>query len=539
MPAASPPPKNSAWSVLNNRTFRALWIANVASGIGSVMHDTAAVWTMATITTSATLVTLMQTISSLPLFLLALPAGALADIVDRRKVIIAAQVAALVVTGMLVVGSWTGRLSPAVLLGATFLLGITVAFTTPTWQALLAEIVSKDELTGALTLGSIGVNISRAIGPIVAGALLAASGPTAAFLLNGVSFLGIIIVLARWKRPPRMTGAHSERMLGAIITSLRFTRYSPVIQAVLVRNGLFAFFAIAPVALLPLIVRGKHLAAADFGMFMSAYGIGGILAAFCLLPRLRARCSADGILAGATLLFAALAALLSFLDHRMGMAAVLFVAGAAWLVSMSTLAVAAQNAFPNWVRARSSAIHLLVVQGALAVGALAWGQITSHFDPNLALRVAAGGLLLTLVLARGFAIQPAMQLDLMPSDHWAEHHLAFEPGDDDGPVVISLKYLVKEADIPAFTAATARLRTVRLRDGAFFWALSQDLEEPAVFRETFHVGSWGEHLRQHDRATAEDRATEEAVLAFHAGGDRPKASHRLMKNVRHLLPRGS
>lgn len=530
----SPSNKPSAWSVLDNRIFRALWLANVASGIGSAMHDTAAVWTMATLTASATLVTLMQTMSSLPLFLLALPAGALADIIDRRKVIIGSQIAALAVTALLVFFSWTGGLSPALLLGATFFLGITVAFTTPTWQALLAEIVEKKDLTGALTLGSIAVNISRAIGPMIAGILLASSGPTAAFLLNGLSFLGIIIVLWRWKRPAAMVGAHSERMLGAIMTALRFTRYSPVIQTVLVRNGLFAFFGIAPVALLPLIVRGQNLAAADFGMFMSAYGIGGIVTALFLLPKLRAKFSADQILTTATLIFAVLAASLSFLDQRFIMTAVLFVSGSAWLTAMSTLAVAAQSSFPNWVRARSSAIHLIVVQGSLALGALVWGQVTSQSDPDLALRIASGGLFLTLVLAKGLAINPAMQLDLTPSHHWNEHHLAMEPGDDDGPVVVCIEYQVKEQDLPSFGDSIAKLRVIRLRDGAFFWSLTQDLENPAMLRETFHVGSWGEHLRQHEHATEDDRRIEEAVLAFHTGSEPPKITHHLMKNVREV-----
>lgn len=404
--------KTSAWSVLNNRVFRSLWLANVASGIGSAMHDTAAVWTMATLTTSATLVTLMQSMSSLPLFLLALPAGALADIVDRRKVIVGAQIAALAVTAVLVVFAWTGKLSPGLLLGSTFFLGITVAFTTPTWSALLAEIVEKKDLTGALTLGSVAVNISRAIGPMVAGILLASTGPAAAFLLNGVSFLGIILVLWRWQRPAAPVGAHSERMLGAMVTALRFTRHSPVIQTVLVRNGLFAFFAIAPAALLPLIVRGKNLAAADFGLFMSAYGIGGIVTAL-LLPKLRARFSADQILFGATLIFALLAAALSFLDQRSLMAALLFVLGSAWITCISTLAVAAQSAFPNWVRARSSAIHLIVMQGALAFGAFVWGQVTVHSSPDFALLVAAGGLLLMLALAKW--LEPFSSLQSLPS----------------------------------------------------------------------------------------------------------------------------
>ena len=534
--SASPPAKASAWSVLDNRVFRSLWLANVASGIGSAMHDTAAVWTMATLTTSVTLVTLMQSMSSLPLFLLALPAGALADIVDRRRLIIAAQIGALAVTALLVAFAWSGRLSPGLLLGATFLLGITVAFTAPTWSALLAEIVDKKDLTGALTLGGVAVNISRAIGPMIAGVLLASTGPATAFLLNGLSFLAIIVVLMRWKRPPPPVGAHSERMLGAVVTALRFTRHSAVIQAVLVRNGLFAFFAIAPVALLPLIVKGKNLAAGDFGLFMSAYGIGGILTAIGLLPKLRAKFSSDQILSSSTLAFGLVALVLGFIDHKLMITTVMFVLGAAWITCMSTLAVAAQSAFPNWVRARSSAIHLIVTQGSLAFGAFVWGQVTVHSDPGFALVVASCGLLLTLLLAKLLAVNPAMNLDLTPSAHWSEHHLAVEPGDDEGPVVISVHYNVPPDHSGRFAEAIARLREIRLRDGAYFWALTEDLENPGGFQETFHVGSWGEHLRQHQRATIDDRKREEAVLAFHEGG-KPRVTHHLMKNVRRVRTR--
>jgi len=528
--------KTGLWSVLNNRLFRSLWLANVASGIGSAMHDTAAVWTMTTLTTSATLVTLMQSMSSLPLFLLALPAGALADIVDRRRVIITAQIVALIVTAVLFFFAWAGGLSPGLLLGITFLLGITVAFTTPAWSAVLAEIVEKKELPGALTLGSVAVNISRAIGPMVAGIILASASPAAAFLLNGLSFLGIIIVLWKWKGPAAPVGAHSERMLGAMVTALRFTRHSPVIQAVLARNGLFAFFAIAPAALLPLIVRGKNLAAADFGLFMSAYGIGGIITALFLLPKFRAKFSPDQILFGSTLIFSAFAMALSFLGHRLLMAPTLFVLGSSWITCMSTLSVAAQSSFPNWVRARSSAVHLIVVQGSLALGAFMWGQITVAYNADFALRVAAGGLLLTLGLTKWLAVNRAMQLDLTPSTHWHDHQLAVEPGDDDGPVVITVHYQVPAENVTAFMDAIAKLRVIRLRDGAFFWAVSEDLEQPGNFLETFHVGSWGEHLRQHQRATEDDHKVEETVLSLHGHEDAapPKVTHHLMKNVRQL-----
>jgi len=526
--------KQSAWSVLDNRVFRAIWIANVASSIGSFMHDTAAVWTMATLTSSPTLVTLMQAMSSLPMFLLALPAGALADMVDRRKVLMVAQSAALMVTALLAIFSWAGMLRPELLLGATFLLGTCVAFTMPTWQALLSEIVERKDLTGAITLGSIGVNIARSVGPMIAGVLLASSGPTAAFLLNAVSFLGIIVVLWRWKRPAPSPAVHRERIIGAVYAAVRFTRHSAVIRSVLMRNILFAFFGVAPVALLPLIVRGRGLAAGDFGAFMGAYGIGGVLAAFSILPWLRARFSFDQILAGATVVFSLMTMALSIVEHRLLMGAVLFVAGSAWLTSLSTLTVTSQSSFPNWVRARSSAIHIITIQASLALGAMAWGRVTVHSDPHLALQVAGAGLMTTLLLVRAFPVNPAMKLNLTPSSHWSEHELVLEPAQDDGPVMVTLEYEIREEDVDRFYAAMSRLRTTRLRDGAFRWSLYEDLGQPTHFREVFEVGSWGEHLRQHRRATADDKLIEDAVIAFHTGVAPPTVSHFLMKDVRRL-----
>lgn len=517
--------------MLGNRLFRSLWLANVASGIGSTLHDTAAVWTMTTLTSSATLVTLMQTMSSLPLFLLALPAGALADIVDRRKVILLAQLGALVATALLVVLSWQGALTPAILLGITLVLGVSAAFTLPTWQALLAEIVAKPDLPGALTLGSIGVNIARALGPVIAGVLLAASGPTAAFLLNAVSFIGIIVVLWRWRRPPREVGAGNERMLGAMVTALRFTRHSPLIQAVLVRTAAFVFFGIAPVALLPVMVRARGLAAGDFGALMGAYGVGGILAAFGLLPALRRRFTNDAILRGATLLFAGLAGLLTLIEQPVALGAVLFVMGAAWLITVSTLTVSGQSAFPDWVRARSSAIYLIAFQAALAVGALAWGAVTVQFDAVTALRIAAGGLAATALLGVFFPINATRDLDLSPSAHWRGHALAMEPTDDAGPVMVTVDYEVRAEEARAFCAAIARLRVIRLRDGAYRWALSRSLDAPEVYREAFHVGSWADHQRQHARATNDDRRVEDAVVAFHRGTQPPRVAHYLLQNV--------
>jgi MFS family permease len=390
---ARPTPGTEASVALQNPLFRALWIASVASSVGSNMHDTAAVWTMTTLTSSATMVTLMQTMSSLPLFLLALPAGALADILDRRRVILVAQLSALAITLVLVALAWGGQLSAGTLLISTFALGVTTAFTLPTWQAVIAEIVPQEHLSSAVTLGSVGVNIARAMGPLIGGILLAASGPAVVFICNALSFLGIVVVLLRWRRAAPVGSAHAERMLGAMTTALRFTRNSPLVRSVLIRTGAFGCFGIATVALLPLLVRHRQLAASDFGVWMGAYGVGGIVAAFVLLPALRSRFSSNRILTGATLLFAGLTSALTLVEDRWAIGVVLLLSGAAWLTALSTLAVAGQRAFPNWVRARSSALALLVLQGALAAGALIWGQVAAYFDPIMAFRIAAVGLL--------------------------------------------------------------------------------------------------------------------------------------------------
>lgn len=518
-------------SPLHTPVFRALWLANVASGIGSAMHDTAAVWTMTTLTTSATLVTLMQSMSSLPMFLLALPAGALADIVDRRRVMVIAQLGSALVTLVLALVAARGGLSPGVLLGITFLLGTGMAFTLPAWQAMIPGLVPREALPGAMALGGAGINIARSVGPIAGGLLIAAFGPAVVFALNALSFAGLIVVLLRAREiePPR--ARQTEQMLGAMVAALRYTRHSPAIHAVLIRNASFVFFGIAPIALLPLLVKARGLAATDFGLLMGAYGAGGIVAAFVILPRLRRRLSLDRLLLVSGLTLAVAAGFLSRPAERPAMAACLFVAGAAWLISMSSFSAAAQGVFPNWVRARSSAVLVLVVQAAFAFGAMTWGAVTSRANPELALQVASGGLLAGLVLIKGFPLNAYTQLDLGPSTHWAPHQLALEPDPSDGPVLVTLDYEIDPASADAFRHAMNPLRTIRLRDGAFRWSLYQDLSDPARFRESFLVGTWSEHERQHERATVADREIEFQAIAFHIGNGPPKVSHFVMRST--------
>lgn len=527
----APNQSTDSQSPLRNRSFRNLWLANSFSGIGSAMHDTAAAWTMTSLTTSPTLVTLMQSMSSLPLFLFALPAGALADIVDRRKLVIWAQAFCLVVAAGLGFLAWSGHISISLLLGVTFFLGVGNAITVPAWQAIIPELITKKQLPSALTLGGIGVNIARALGPMIGGLLLAGAGAASVFLLNSATFIGLIAALRFWKRPVQPGSANSERMLGAVVAAFRYTRHSSSIHAVLIRNGWFVFCGIAPMALLPIMLRNRGADALEFGLEMGAYGVGGIVTAFLLLPTLREKLSMDALLLGASIISAASIAGLSLVDSFWMVGLLMLTAGSAWLATMTTMSFAGQSAFPNWVRARSSAIQLLVVQGSLAVGAFTWGQVTAHVNAPTALRIAAAGVLAGLVLIKLFPLNQIELMDLTPSRHWQEHHLAIEPQPEDGPVLVSIDYDVAPENHAAFLTAAARLRRIRLRDGAFRWSLFHDLAQPNHFRESFLVGSWAEHLRQHDRATLEDKRFEEAVIAYHRGTNEPRISHFLMSDI--------
>jgi len=521
-----------ALSPLRMPLFRALWIGSIISNIGTTMNDTAAVWTMTTLTNSPTMVSLMQAMSSLPLFLFALPAGALADLVNRRRLIIIAQLGALFTALGMAALAWSGMLNQSLLLLATFQLGLAATFTTPAWQALIPEIVGREQLSPAIALNGIGYNIARALGPIAGGLLIAALGPAPVFALNAVSFIAVIVVMSRGDYIATPRSAQQEQMLGAMAAAIRYVSHAAAMRSVLARGGVHIFAAVAPVVLLPLIVHSRNWEASDFGILMGCYGVGAILNAIFILPKLRSRFGFDQILVYASLVSAAATAVVGIVPGKFWMGAVLLVAGGAWMTGMNTFSVASQNAFPNWVRARSSAIYLVVMQGSAALGAIVWGQLTGHFHAPAALAVAAVVLVISGILSRLLPISHVEKLDLSPSNHWHGHALVNEPAPDDGPILITIEYHIDPAESAAFRAAMYHLRKTRLRDGAFRCSVFVDLDDPTLYRETFLVGSWAEHLRQHERATIEDRGIEQAVLAFHRHVEPPVVHHLLMTNLR-------
>ena len=515
----------SAWSPLRQSVFRSLWIAAVVSNIGTWMHDVGAVWLMTALAPSPIMVALMQTATSLPFFLLALPAGALADIVDRRRLLLLMQGWMLVAAALLGVLTLMGAITPWLLLAFTFALGVGAAMTTPAWQAITPELVSHAELPAAVALSGVGINLARAIGPALGGLIVAAAGSPAVFLLNAASFVGVMLVLSRWQRSPRPSALPAEHVLGAMHAGVRYIWHAPAVRAVLMRAGLFILCGSAVWALLPLVARRElGLDAIGYGGLLGAMGAGAVAGAF-LLPKVRQRVAVDRLIAGATAVFAAVTLALASLRELWGLWVVMFAGGVAWIALMSSFNVAAQAAVPPWVRARGLAVYLLVFQGGMAAGSVLWGAVAARLGIPAALIAAGAGLLLGLLVARRYRLAPGEALDLTPSLHWPEPTVLIEPPAAHGPVMVAVEYRIDPARAADFTRAMREVRLERLRDGAMRWELFQDPADPPRYVEAFLVESWVEHLRQHERVTLADREAEARARALHIGPTPPAVSH--------------
>ncbi len=525
LPTSANTSRTSAWGPLARPVFRALWIAALASNIGSLMHNVAAAWLMTSLTTSPVPVALLTTMANLPLFLVGLPAGALADLVDRRRLVLVTQfwmLAVAVVLGGIAAADWT---TPWDLLALTFLLNLGGAISAPAWQAIVPQLVPRRELATAVALNSAGFNLARAIGPAIGGLLVAAAGPGAVFLLNAASFLGIIVVIYRWQAAPRERPAQPERVSSAVAAGMRFARHAPPLRAVLVRTTAFVFPASALWALLPVIAtRQLGLDALGYGVMLGSIGVGAVGGA-AILPRLRARLSVNWLVVIFTLVFAAGLCALALLYNLLALNVMLLTVGVAWLTITSFLNVTAQTTAPAWVQARALGVYLLVFQGSLAGGSAVWGLVADHFGEQTALVAAAVLLLAGVAAARRWPLRTNEELDLRPSQHWPEPELAFELAAEDGPVLITVDYRVEAPQQAAFCQAMQAVQTIRRRDGALRWELFRDAADPERFLETFVVASWAEHLRQHERVTFADQVLEERALALQRPGSTPIVTH--------------
>lgn len=516
----------SAWSPFKHGTFAMLWTATVVSNIGTWMQDVAAGWLMTSLAPSPIMVALVQAATTLPVFLFALPAGALADLVDRRKLLLITQSGLLLTTALLGVLTQLDLVTPLVLLVFTFVAGVGAAMTAPAWQAIVPELVPRSALQPAIALNSLGINISRAIGPALSGFLIAAFGVAVPFFVNAVTFVGVIAALFLWKRQSTISTLPGERFVGAIRAGLRYARESAPLRATLVRAASFFVFASCYWSLLPLIARYELRGGPGlYGLLLTAIGLGAVAGALTL-PSLKKRISSDHLVVSGTLVTAAIMAALA-LAPRVEVALVaFFCAGGAWIAVLSSLNVSAQTALPNWVRARGLSVYLVVFFGSMALGSVVWGQIATSTGLRTALLIAAGGAVVAMLATRRFGVLSGA-LDLAPSMHWPAPALADGIAVDRGPVMITVEYRIDPAQGAPFVARLQELSHSRRRDGAFAWGVFEDAEKPGRYLEYFLVESWAEHLRQHERVTVADRDLQVGVQNFHLGPDKPIVSHFL------------
>lgn len=520
----TPRGSSSAWSPLRNPLFRSLWIATIVSNVGTWMQDVGAGWLMTSLSNSPQLVALIEAADSLPVMLLALPAGALADIIDRRRLLIGVQVYLLVVAGTLGVLTLFGATTAYMLLGFTFALGVGAAIVMPAWAAIVPELVSSAELSSAIALNSIAINVSRAIGPAIAGLLVATVGPWLVFVLNALSYIGIIAVLVRWKREHRKSTLPAERFVSAIRVGLRFVRHTRPLQMVLLRGIAFFAFASATWSLFPLIVRRELQRGPEvYGLLLTCIGIGAVGGAM-LLPKVRARFSRDVVVAAGSAVYSAAALALAHLQNIGLLAVAMLATGVAWIAILSALQVAAQTTLPPWVRARGLAAYVVVFMGGMALGSILWGQVASHIGIPSALSIAAAGMLIAIALTWRFKLGAHEVLDFRPAADWAMP-LITETPEPDVPVIVTIDYKVRPEKRSEFVEAMQAVREMRRRNGAYFWQLSHHSEDPAHFVETFMDESWVEHLRQHERASFADRETQRRAKQYLVDGEKTHTSH--------------
>ena len=504
-----------------------LWIAVLAGNVGTWMQTVGAQWLVVREPDAATWVSLVQTATMLPVLLFALPSGALADTFDRRRLLLVVQVALFAVAGTLTGLTALDRMPPPLLLAFTFLLGVGQALTLPTWQAVIPEVVPRDELPSASALGAVNTNVARSVGPAVAGLLVAHIGSAAVFGLNALSFAVFALALIVWRRPAQQPPSHPERLGSALRAGGRYVRFSPVVRVILLRVVLFVLPGSVVWSLLPLVAHQElGMGASGYGILLAALGVGAIAGAL-LMPRIRDRIGPNRLIVLAGLVYGSALVVVALVPNRVAVTVVLALAGLAWMTLVSRMNATLQLFLPNWVRARGFGIYQVVFAGGQALGALLWGQVTEWAGLDQAFLAAAGLMLLGTVTVRWWPVHEQDGADRSPAIFWSEPHLMLEPHLDEGPVLVTSVYRVDEGKAAAFVAAMDAVRGSRQRTGATRWGLFRDGEDPARYVEVYQVPTWAEHLRQHEgRLTGSDEKAEERATALARGP----------AEVTHLLP---
>jgi MFS family permease len=539
-PTPTPSPerlRSGSLAPLAHPVFRAVWLTSLASNFGGLIQSVGASWMMTSMG-SAQMVALVQASTTLPIMLLSLLAGAMADTSDRRLVMLWAQTFMLVVSALLAAATWLGWINPWLLLLFTFLIGVGSAFNGPAWQASVGDMVPRSDLPAAVTLNSVGFNIARSVGPAIGGIIVAAAGAATAFAVNAVSYVGLIVVIARWRpeRPPQTLAR--EGLWHAMGAGVRYAAMSPRVYAVLIRAATFGAGAISIQALLPLVAR--HLVGGGpltYGLLLGAFGIGAVIGAFGS-SRLRRHFSNE-IMSRITCAAFGVSAVVVGLSPWMALTLpALALSGAAWVLTLSAFNVTVQMSVPRWVVARALALYQMAAFGGMALGAWVWGVTAEAHGVGFALCASAAVQVVCVLIGLRLPLPTAGDLNLDPLSRWTEPQIAVEIEPRSGPVVISIEYRIDEDRIPEFLDVMNERRRIRRRDGARHWTLLRDLADPTVWVERYHTPTWVDYVRYNQRLTQADAAISERIAELHTGPERPVVHRLIERSTGHSVEHG-
>lgn len=517
-----PAPGASALAPLQHSVFRRVWFASTLANLGGLIQSVGASWMMLSIAQSADMVALVQTSMTLPIVLLSLIAGATADNLDRRTMMLGAQFFMLIVSAALAVCAWIGLITPWLLLLFTFLIGCGLAFNAPAWQASVGDMVPRRDLPGAVALASMGFNIARSLGPALGGAIVAAVGAAAAFGVNAVSYVPLLVVLARWRPPANPRLLPREALGVAVAAGVRYVAMSPMICAVLVRALVFCIGAGSVMALLPLVAKvligGGPLI---YGLLLGSFGAGAVAGAMGS-ARLRAMLSTETIVRSASAAFAIATAIAALSPYLLVTMAVLFVAGAGWLLALSTFNASVQMSAPRWVVARALSIYQMAAFAGLAGGSWLWGAVAESASLTVALLASSLVTFGCVVLGRWRPLVQAEELNLDPLRRWQEPKTVLPIKQRSGPIVVTIEYVIRDEDVVEFLSAMTERRRIRRRDGARNWRLLRDLSDPQRWIERYETPTWIEYVRHNSRMTHHDAVVPERLRALHQGPEGPR-----------------
>jgi MFS family permease len=524
-------PRVSPFRPFRHGIFRWVWITSTISNFGGLIEGVGAAWMMVTLAAPASMVALVQASRTLPVMLLSLAAGAIADQYDRRRVLFGAQWFLFLVSAGLMLSTWFGIITPWLLLTFTFLIGCGNAFNRPAWQSSVGEMVPREDLAGAVALNSMGFNLARSVGPAVGGIIVAAAGAAAAFAFNVLSYLGLIGVLARWRPALPQQTLPRERLHHAMGAGVRYVAMSPHILVVLVRSALFGLGSIVVQALLPLVARDLVAGGSlTYGVLLGAFGVGAVGGAL-IGSTGRRRFSTETMVRLASIAFAAATAVVGLSTFLPLTLLALAVTGGSWIVALSSFNVVVQMASPRWVVGRSLALYQMATFGGMALGSWLWGVVAEHHGVGRALVVAAVVQAAALIVALPFRLAEVEDLDLTPLREFNAPDTAMPVDARSGPVVVTIEYRIDPADEVAFLTVMAERRRIRRRDGARHWHLLRDLAEPSRWIERYHTPTWLDYVRHNQRRTRADATVSEQLRALHRGDGPPAVTRMLERDI--------